>query len=145
MEHASLAALGVLVVLLLQASTGTVARSSSAVSASKVFGMPAVMSLNGFERGEDGGPPAECDGKYHSDDDMLAALSTEWYQGGIRCFRAIRITRADNGQSVLATVVDECDTAHGCKNNIVDTSRAVWAALGLDTNVGEVAVTWSDS
>ncbi|KAE8800631.1 putative ripening-related protein 6 [Hordeum vulgare] len=143
MAYAKLAALGVLVVVvLLQASTGTVARSSSA---SKVYGMPAVMSVNGFERGEDGGPPAECDGKYHSDNDMLAALSTEWYQGGIRCFRAIRITRADNGKSVLATVVDECDSKHGCKNNIVDTSRAVWEALGLDTNVGEVPVTWSDS
>ena len=144
MAYAKLAALAVLVVLL-QASTRAVARSSPDVSTSKVDGMPAVMTVNGFERGEDGSGPAECDGKYHSDDDMLAALSTEWYQGGIRCFRTIRITRADNGQSVLATVVDECDTAHGCKNNIVDTSRAVWAALGLDTNVGEVSVTWSDS
>jgi hypothetical protein len=42
-------------------------------------------------------------------------------------------------------VVDECDSRHGCKDNIVDTSVAVWNALGLDTNIGEVPVTWSDS
>ncbi|KAI5016718.1 putative ripening-related protein 6 [Hordeum vulgare subsp. vulgare] len=144
MAYGKLAALAVLVVLL-QASTGAASRSSPAVSASKIDSMPAEMSLNGFERGEDGGAPAECDGKYHSDGDMLAALSTEWYAGGARCFRTIRVTNSATGQSVEATVVDECDTRRGCKSNIVDTSKAVWKALGLDTNVGEVAVTWSDA
>ncbi|XP_020183965.1 putative ripening-related protein 6 [Aegilops tauschii subsp. strangulata] len=143
MAYAKLAALAVLVVLL-WASTGTVARSSPAVSTSKVDGMPGVMTVNGFERGEDGGGPAECDGKYHSDDDMLVALPTGLYQGGARCFKMIRITSAGTGRSVEAMVVDECDSRKGCKNNIVDTSKAVWKALGLDTNVGEVPVTWSD-
>ncbi|RVW97293.1 Ripening-related protein grip22 [Vitis vinifera] len=41
----------------------------------------------------------------------------------------IRIT-APSGRSVLAKVVDECDSADGCANNIVDGSDGVWAALG---------------
>ncbi|ONM05584.1 Ripening-related protein grip22 [Zea mays] len=57
----------------------------------------------------------------------------------------IRITSTHTGRSVVARVVDECDSRHGCKDNIVDTSKAVWDALGLDTNVGEVPVTWSDA
>ncbi|XP_071677520.1 putative ripening-related protein 6 [Lolium perenne] len=97
MAHATLAALAVLVVILLHASTRVMA----------IEQMPATMTLNGFEPGE--GEPAECDG------------------------------------NVLARVVDECDSRHGCKDNIVDTSVAVWNALGLDTNIGEVSVTWSDS
>ncbi|KAM0896846.1 hypothetical protein ACQ4PT_022924 [Festuca glaucescens] len=86
--------------------------------------MPATMTLNGFERGE--GEPAEC-------------------EGGIRCQRMISIRNDQNGRTVRARVVDECDSRHGCKDNIVDTSVAVWNALGLDTNIGEVPVTWSDS
>uniref|UniRef100_M8BR57 Uncharacterized protein n=1 Tax=Aegilops tauschii TaxID=37682 RepID=M8BR57_AEGTA len=46
---------------------------------------------------------------------------------------------------MTAKVVDECDSNHGCKTNIVDTSEAVWKALGLDSNIGEVPVTWSDA
>jgi len=106
---------------------------------------PAVMTLNGFQRGGSGGGPSECDGKYHDDRLMLAALSTGWYAGGARCFRKIRITSTQTGRAVLAQVVDECDTRRGGRDNIVDTSKAVWAALGLDTNVGEVPVTWSDA
>ncbi|CAN6288123.1 unnamed protein product [Urochloa humidicola] len=112
---------------------------------SAVEQVPAVMTLNGFEKGESGGGPAECDGKYHDDSQMLAALSTGWYAGGARCFKNIRITSTQNGRTVVATVVDECDSHRGCKNNIVDTSQAVWSALGLDSNIGEVPVTWSDA
>ncbi|CAN6311009.1 unnamed protein product [Urochloa humidicola] len=127
-----------LVLLLLQVI------SSSRVS-SAVEQVPAVMTVNGFERGGTGGGPSECDGRYHDDGQMLAALSTGWYAGGVRCFRNIRIRSAQTGRTVVATVVDECDSRRGCKNNIVDTSPAVWAALGLDTNVGEVPVVWSDA
>jgi hypothetical protein len=107
-------------------------------------GTPAVMTANGFQKGESGGGPAECDGHYHSDHDMVVALSTGWYAGGRRCHKLIRITSARTGRTVEAKVVDECDSAHGCRRNIVDTSPAVWKALGLDTNVGVVPVTWSD-
>ncbi|CAL4942035.1 unnamed protein product [Urochloa decumbens] len=125
-------------VLLLQVTIS--ARTSSAVEQ-----VPAVMTLNGFERGGSGGGPSECDGRYHDDSQMLAALSTGWYANGARCFRNIRITSAQTGRTVVATVVDECDSRRGCKNNVVDTSPAVWAALGLDSNIGEVPVTWSDA
>ena len=46
---------------------------------------------------------------------------------------------------MVAKVMDECDSRHGCRNNVVDTSRAVWDALGLDTDAGVVPVTWSDA
>uniref|UniRef100_A0A0E0EZ94 Ripening-related protein 4 n=1 Tax=Oryza meridionalis TaxID=40149 RepID=A0A0E0EZ94_9ORYZ len=59
------------------------------------------------------------------------------------------------GRSVVAKVVDECDSVHGCDgehnyeapcdNNIVDASPAVWDALGLDKSVGMEHITWSDS
>jgi hypothetical protein len=116
--------------------------SSPAVSA---HGTRAVMTVNGFQKGEDGGDPSECDGKYHSDNDLIVALSTGWYAGGKRCHKKIRITSVQNGRTVEATVVDECDSRHGCKNNIVDTSKAVWKKLGLNTDIGEVPVTWSDA
>ena len=116
--------------------------SSPAVSA---HGTRAVMTVNGFQKGEEGGGPSECDGKYHSDNDLIVALSTGWYAGGKRCHKKIRITSVQNGRTVEATVVDECDSRHGCKNNIVDTSKAVWKKLGHDTDIGEVPVTWSDA
>ncbi|VAH16761.1 unnamed protein product [Triticum turgidum subsp. durum] len=98
-----------------------------------------------LHKGQDGGGPSECDGKYHSNGDMIVALSTRWYEGGRRCGKMIRITSKHNGRTVQAKVVDECDSNHGCKTNIVDTSEAVWKALGLDSNMGEVPVTWSDA
>jgi hypothetical protein len=59
------------------------------------------------------------------------------YAGGRRCFKVISITRKPNGR----IVVDECDTRHSaCKGNIVDTSTAMWKALGLDSNISEVLV-----
>ncbi|KQJ97227.1 hypothetical protein BRADI_3g29535v3 [Brachypodium distachyon] len=93
------------------------------------------MTVNGFEPGESGGGPAECDGKYHGDKDLLVALSSGWYSGGRRCQRAIRITSARTGRSVEARVVDECKFP----------ARLMQDALGLDTSVGEVPVTWSDA
>nr|CAD1821808.1 unnamed protein product [Ananas comosus var. bracteatus] len=57
--------------------------------------------------------PSECDGKYHPDHEMVVALSTGWFDRSSRCLKSIRIAAA-NGRSVLAKVVDECDSAHGC-------------------------------
>ena len=113
----------------------------------------AILTNNDFSEGGDGGGPSECDGKYHNNSDPIVALSTGWYNGGFRCGKMIKIT-ANNGRSVLAKVVDECDSLRGCdeehsdqppcKNNIVNGSDAVWSALWLDTNLGEVDVTWSE-
>ncbi|KAL6642910.1 hypothetical protein ACP70R_021091 [Stipagrostis hirtigluma subsp. patula] len=122
---------------------GFASRHSPPVSART----PAVMTVNGFQRGESGGGAAACDGRFHSNGDRVVALSSGWLRldGTRRCNRMIRITGPGGGRSVLARVVDECDSAHGCGDNIVDSSAAVWKALGLDTDVGRVRVTWSDA
>ncbi|KAK1609582.1 hypothetical protein QYE76_033255 [Lolium multiflorum] len=113
----------------------------------------AVLTLNSFEKGKDGGGPSECDNAYHSDEEMVVALSTGWFENMGRCGHRIKITA--NGKSVYAKVVDECDSVYGCDdehnyeppcaNNIVDASPAVWNALGLDQNVGMEDITWSDN
>ncbi|KAG9453700.1 hypothetical protein H6P81_006604 [Aristolochia fimbriata] len=65
----------------------------------------ATMTINSFAKGGDGGGPSECDNKYHSDNELVVALSTGWYNHGSRCLQNIRIN--SNGKSVLAKVVDE--------------------------------------
>ncbi|XP_078166484.1 putative ripening-related protein 1 [Carex rostrata] len=112
------------------------------------------MMLNSFAEGGHGGGPSECDGKYHPDSELVVALSTGWYNKGSRCGKNIRIN--GNGKSVLAKVVDECDSVNGCDsehsyqppcgNNIVNTSKAVWDSLGYSGNdVGDAQITWSDA
>ncbi|CAL4934088.1 unnamed protein product [Urochloa decumbens] len=112
----------------------------------------AVLTLNSFEKGKDGGGPSECDNAYHSDAEKVVALSTGWFSNMARCGHQIKISA--NGNSVYAKVVDECDSVHGCDdehnfeppcdNNIVDASPAVWDALGLDQSLGMVDITWSE-
>ena len=58
----------------------------------------AYLTLNGFEKDEDGGAPSECDNHYHSDDTPVVALSIGWYNKGSRCLNNITITA--NGRSV---------------------------------------------
>ncbi|OAY74157.1 putative ripening-related protein 2 [Ananas comosus] len=106
-----------------------------------------------FAKGGDGGGPSECDSKYHPDDEIVVALSTGWFDGMSRCLKNIMINV--NGNSVLAKVVDECDSVNGCDkdydfpppcaNNNVDASPAVWKALGIPKEVGEHSITWSDA
>uniref|UniRef100_A0A0E0LE31 Uncharacterized protein n=1 Tax=Oryza punctata TaxID=4537 RepID=A0A0E0LE31_ORYPU len=75
----------------------------------------AVLTLNSFEKGKDGGGPSECNNAYHSDGELVVALSTVWFAGMARCGHRVRITAANgNGRSVVAKVVDECDSVHGC-------------------------------
>ncbi|XP_031502954.1 kiwellin-like [Nymphaea colorata] len=112
----------------------------------------AILTVNNFSRGGDGGGPSECDGSYHDNTEQVVALSTGWFDHRRLCFQMIRIT-TDDGKSTTAKVVDECDSRNGCdpehagqqpcRNNIVDGSAAVWNALGLNTDDGEVHVTWS--
>ncbi|GAA0165076.1 hypothetical protein LIER_20571 [Lithospermum erythrorhizon] len=114
----------------------------------------AVLTLNSFEKGQDGGGPSECDGKFHSDNKPIVALSTGWYNGGSRCHKYVTIS--GNGRSVKAMVVDECDSTMGCDivhdfqppcpHNIVDASKAVWKALGVpENNWGGMDITWTDA
>ncbi|CAN1126739.1 Putative ripening-related protein 7 [Linum perenne] len=101
----------------------------------------ATLTLNGFRKGESGGGPSECDGKYHSDDQRIVALSTNWFQG--MCGKCIKITA--DGKITKAKVVDECDTSGGCHTDIVDGSRAVWEGLGIakgSDDWGKMSVTW---
>jgi hypothetical protein len=114
----------------------------------------ATLTLNSFAKGGDGGGASSCTGTFFDDDVKVVALSTGWFNKGKRCQNSI-VIRASNGRSVTAMVVDECDSLHGCDdehnfeppcaNNIVDGSPAVWKALGLDTDDGEVPITWSEA
>ncbi|KAJ3682265.1 hypothetical protein LUZ60_014838 [Juncus effusus] len=114
---------------------------------------PGILTLNDFGKSGDGGGATACDGKYHSDDDLIVALSTGWFNNKTRCNMKIKIT-AKNGKSASAMVVDECDSTVGCDKehdyqppcpyNDVDASKAVWKALGLDTGRGNASITWSD-
>lgn len=107
-----------------------------------------------FRKGKDGGGPSKCDNQYHSDDKPIVALSTGWFNNKSRCHNNITISA--NGRSVVAVVVDECDSTMGCDedhdyqppcyNNIVDASKAVWEALGVPSdNSGWLDITWSDA
>ncbi|OEL12760.1 Ripening-related protein 3 [Dichanthelium oligosanthes] len=117
-------------------------------------GTRATLTLNSFAENGDGGGASSCTGTFFGDDKKVVALSTGWFAGRSRCQKSV-VIRAANGRSVTAEVVDECDSRHGCDkehnfeppcaNNIVDGSPAVWKALGLDTDDGEVPITWSDA
>ncbi|KAK8630973.1 hypothetical protein V6N13_079741 [Hibiscus sabdariffa] len=97
------------------------------------------LTLQSYDHGGDGSPPAECDNHYYNDDDFVVALSTGWYDHGGRCNKSINIR--GNGKHVRAKVVDECvssggcDSVHGyeppCGNAVVRASKAVWSALGV--------------
>lgn len=113
----------------------------------------AILTLNSFEKGGDGGWASQCDEKFHSDNTKVVALSTGWYNNGKRCLKFITIY--GNGRSVQAKVVDQCDSTMGCddehayqppcRNDIVDGSHAVWEALGVPRkDRGWMKVTWSD-
>ena len=116
----------------------------------------AILTLNSFEAGGSGGSASACDGQFHNDQGKWVALSTGWYNGGSRCLKKIRIN--GNGRSTTATVIDECDSRHGCDSehayqppcpyNDVDASAAVWTALGVsssDDQYGMMDITWSDA
>ncbi|KAF0906535.1 hypothetical protein E2562_011515 [Oryza meyeriana var. granulata] len=118
---------------------------------------PAILTLKVFDNGEDGGPTS-CDMRFHRNTELVVALSSGWLRldGGARrrCNGRIRVAAAANGRSVVARVVDECDSVNGCReedgysppcrNNVVGGSPAVWKKLGLNESVGEFEVTWSD-
>lgn len=114
----------------------------------------AILTLNSFEKGGDGGGPSECDNKFYSDNTPVVALSTGWFNDKKRCHH--NITIFGKGRRVHAMVVDECDSKRGCDaehdflppcpNNVVDASKAVWKALGVPKrDWGESDIHWSDA
>ncbi|XP_024517101.1 putative ripening-related protein 1 [Selaginella moellendorffii] len=117
----------------------------------------AILTVNDFQPGGDGGGASECDSKFHSNNDLVVALSTGWFAKGKRCGRFV-IIHAPSGKSVRARVVDECDSLRGCdaehgfyppcQPNLVDASPSVWRALGVSKNsdkFGWMDITWSDA
>jgi len=113
------------------------------------------LTLNSFQKGGDGGYGGACYGLFYPDSQLVVALSTGWYNRGSRCGKMVTIH--GNGKTTKAMVVDECDSVYGCddehagqppcRNNIVDGSPAVWAALGIskkDPRYGQISITWSD-
>ncbi|KAK3002928.1 hypothetical protein RJ639_018771 [Escallonia herrerae] len=99
--------------------------------------------------------PCQCDGLYRSDDLLIVALWTGWFEDYDRCLR--KITISANVKSVTAEVLDECDSSMGCDkdhayqppyaNNVVGASSAVWKALGVSRDKwgGGLNVTSSDA
>lgn len=119
---------------------------------------PAILTLNNFEAGGDGGGASQCDNQFHNNSEMVVALSTGWFDNGNRCGKQIVITSVSDGATATATVVDQCDSTNGCdsehagqppcRNNVVDASDAVWQALGVssdDSRYGSMAITWADA
>lgn len=108
-----------------------------------------VLTLRSFQNSQ-----SKCDTASQSDDSLVVALSTGWYNGGTRCRKAITIS--GNGRTVKAKVVDECDSTKGCDAgegyhppcgyNIVAASQAVWKALEVPQNQwGQLNITWADA
>ncbi|WVZ59452.1 hypothetical protein U9M48_009590 [Paspalum notatum var. saurae] len=116
----------------------------------------AILTLNRFDNGEDGqgNGMTSCDMLFHTDKQLVVVLPSGWLRldGTNRCNKKIRISA--NGRSVLAKVVDECDSVNGCdaehafeppcRNNVLNASPAVWKALRLNETIGELKVKWSD-
>lgn len=115
----------------------------------------AILTLNDFGEGGDGGSRGACTGAFYDSSQPVVAISTGWFNGGSRCGKTIIIN--GNGKTTTAVVVDECYSVNGCdathagqppcRNNIVDASAAVWEALGVssdDPQYGEMAISWSD-
>ncbi|XP_047052098.1 putative ripening-related protein 7 [Lolium rigidum] len=94
--------------------------------------IPATMTVNGFQEGEGGGGPAACDGQYHSDEEFIVSLSSEWFDGGARCGKLIRIQDSSN-LHISATVVDECGDCDG----EVGASAHIWRNFRLDPSLGD--------
>ncbi|PRQ20878.1 putative rlpA-like protein, double-psi beta-barrel [Rosa chinensis] len=113
------------------------------------YNTQAYLTLNSFEAEGDGGGPSECDGKYHKYMLWHYPLVVT-YNGGSICLNNIRIN--GDGRSVVAMVVDECDSTEGCdayqppSPNNIDASKAAWKAFGIsEDNWGGLDITWSDA
>ncbi|GAY42166.1 hypothetical protein CUMW_064700 [Citrus unshiu] len=79
------------------------------------------------QKNRDGGAPSECDKQYHSDDELVVALSSGIYGNGNGVKAKVIIDESDSAMG--------CDSSHDyhplCPNNVVDVSKAVRKALGV--------------
>ncbi|XVF46302.1 hypothetical protein PTKIN_Ptkin03bG0016900 [Pterospermum kingtungense] len=113
---------------------------------------PARLTYQDFDNNNNNAP-ATCDRRYHRDAELVASLSTGWYNYGLLCGRLIRITTIDGRRRAIVKVVSECNSRSGCNrengfrppcgNNVIGTTGLVFRLLGLTQNSSPVNVTWS--
>lgn len=116
--------------------------SASTEQTSDISGVAGSLTWNSFEEGGSGGGAAACDGKFHDDSGLIVAVSTNLFANGDNCGKTVTINV--NNKSVQGVIVDMCDTARdGCASNLIDGSPGLWAAAGLNLDVGVVAITFS--
>ena len=92
-----------------------------------------------------GGNPNYCEGITHAESDLVVAMSTNMLLARGDCRRSIssiEIYSPSTRRSVVARVVDMCNEAHGCASNVVDGTRGIWAALGIDLAQGVHNIQW---
>lgn len=78
-------------------------------------------------------------GQVHSDSDIICAIDSERYNNGALCGKQVQITNTKNGQTVTATVADECPT---CDNgNSIDLSTGAFNHIA-DQSEGLVPISW---
>ncbi|XP_071688697.1 putative ripening-related protein 2 [Rutidosis leptorrhynchoides] len=104
------------------------------------IGVQENLMITDYTKGGDSGGPAECDGKYHSNDKFLVSLPTTWYNDGKNCNKGINISY--KGMDVIAVVIDECG---GCSDDVLVASKAVWRGLHVPESQwgDEIQVIWS--
>ncbi|TNY23358.1 RlpA-like double-psi beta-barrel-protein domain-containing protein-containing protein, partial [Rhodotorula diobovata] len=78
-------------------------------------------------------------GSTHSDSDKIVALQSSMYGSGEYCGKTVVVTNTANGESVTATVADECP---GCSSSTsLDLSTGAFDAIG-DEDTGELSIEW---
>lgn len=78
-------------------------------------------------------------GAVSQESDKVIALPTSTYAGGSHCGAMIKITRVDNGATVVARVADSCPT---CVNSVsLDLSVGAFTAIATESE-GMVPITW---
>ncbi|KAK4047322.1 hypothetical protein OIV83_005500 [Microbotryomycetes sp. JL201] len=92
-----------------------------------------------YQNGNPGHVSSTCCGTVAAESDKVIALPTNTYANGKHCGRQIRLTRTDNGRSVVATVRDSCPTCHNDQS--LDLSVGAFNAIASESE-GMVPIEW---
>ncbi|PWN45956.1 barwin-like endoglucanase, partial [Ceraceosorus guamensis] len=80
-------------------------------------------------------------GKVNSEEALIIALPSAMYAGGKHCGRKVKITRkGGKGQTVTATVADECPTC--TTSTSLDLSKGAFAKIATKEE-GQVDIEWN--
>ena len=124
---------------------------SQAAETPRTQAPPATGGSGGYDRSSTltwytyGGAPNYCEGRTRAESDLVVAMSTGMLNARGDCRRqisSIEIYSPSTRRSVRAQVVDMCDESHGCRPNVVDGTRGIWAALGIDLAQGVHQIQW---